>query len=139
MLLLPASAGAAAHHSVRASATSPLRVAAESPQPITGTAIIRSVIASFRDRATADIFDGSDSRIARKACPKNLWAIATRKLDQLHRVGRLQDLAIPPGNRLEALRGRRIGQFSIRINDQYRICFRWENDHAYDVEITDYH
>jgi proteic killer suppression protein len=60
-------------------------------------------------------------------------------LDQINRVRALQDLAIPPGNRLERLRGDRAGQYSIRINQQYRICFRWETEHAYEVEIADYH
>ena len=97
------------------------------------------MIGSFGNRGTRDIFDGRGSRAARKACPTSLWRVATRKLDQLNRVYRLQDLAVPPGNRLEGLRGDRAGQHSIRINDQYRICFRWEGEHAYDVEITDYH
>lgn len=65
--------------------------------------------------------------------------MARRKLDQLNRVTRLGDLAIPPGNRLESLKGQRAGQHSIRINDQFRICFRWENGDAHEVEITDYH
>jgi proteic killer suppression protein len=60
-------------------------------------------------------------------------------LDQINRVRGLRELAVPPGNRLEALRGKRRGQHSIRINDQYRICFRWEVGHAHEVEITDYH
>jgi proteic killer suppression protein len=60
-------------------------------------------------------------------------------LDQLNRVRALRELAVPPGNRLEALHGTRRGQFSIRINDQYRVCFRWESGHAYEVEIADYH
>jgi len=68
-----------------------------------------------------------------------LWPIVRRKLDQLNRVHELNELNIPPGNRLERLRGNRRGQHSIRINDQYRICFRWEAGHADDVEITDYH
>lgn len=85
------------------------------------------------------MFDGPRSPQARKRCPTTLWAVARRKLDQLNRVRELQDLAVPPGNRLEALRGDRVGQFSIRINDQYRICFRWESGYAYDVEIADYH
>lgn len=65
--------------------------------------------------------------------------MAQRKLDQLNRGRDLQELAVPPGNRLERLRGTRKGQHSIRINAQYRICFRWEKGDAYDVEITDYH
>ena len=66
-------------------------------------------------------------------------AVARRKLEQLEWSGRLDDLRIPPGNRLEALRGDRRGQYSIRINDQFRICFRWTGTDAEDVEIVDYH
>ena len=65
--------------------------------------------------------------------------MAWRKLDQLNRVSDLRELAIPPGNRLEPLRGDRDGQFSVRINQQYRVCFRWEAGDAYEVEIIDYH
>lgn len=97
------------------------------------------MIRSFADRGTEDIFDGIESRAARRTCPKSVWPIARRKLDQLNRVRDLAELAIPPGNRLEPLRGDRIGQHSIRINDQYRLCFRWENGYADKVEITDYH
>ena len=97
------------------------------------------MIRSFRNRGTEDIFDGLDSRAARKTCPPPLWPVARRKLDQLNRVRDLQELAVPPGNRLERLHGSRSGQHSIRVNAQYRICFRWETGHADDVEITDYH
>jgi len=100
---------------------------------------MRAVIASFRGRGTEDVFDGRDTRAARRACPQSLWAIARRKLDQLNRIVSLLDLAVPPGNRLERLRKERAGKYGIRINDQYRICFRWESNHAHDVEITDYH
>jgi proteic killer suppression protein len=97
------------------------------------------VIRSFRDSGTEDIFDGRDTRGARRACPAALWKVARRKLDQVNRVEDLGELAIPPGNRLEALRGDRAGQHSIRINEQYRVCFRWERGEAHDVEIADYH
>jgi toxin HigB-1 len=97
------------------------------------------VIASFADEATEDIFDGRDTLRARRACPKSLWPVARRKLTQLNRLTELQELAIPPGNRLEKLHGDREGQCSIRINEQYRACFRWEDGDAHDVEITDYH
>ena len=97
------------------------------------------MIRSFADRGTEDIFDGAETRAARRTCPKTLWPIARRKLDQLNRVRDLVELAIPPGNRLERLRRDRAGQHSIRINDQYRICFRWENGYADEVEIADYH
>ena len=98
-----------------------------------------AVISSFRDRGTEDVFDGRASKAALKVCPRVLWPVARRKLDQLNRVSRLLDLAVPPGNQLEPLKKDRIGQHSIRINDQFRICFRWEAGDAYEVEITDYH
>lgn len=97
------------------------------------------MIGSFRDRGSEDVFDGRDSRAARKVCPRSVWPVARRKLDQINRVRELRELAVPPGNRLERLKGNRSGQQSIRINDQYRICFRWENGYAYEAEITDYH
>jgi proteic killer suppression protein len=68
----------------------------------------------------------------------NLWAVAWRKLTQINRVQELAELAIPPGNRLELLRGDRAGQYSIRINDQYRVCFHWKDGYADEVEIADY-
>ena len=94
---------------------------------------------SFRGQGSEDVFDGRETRAARRACPPSLWRVARRKLDQINRVVDLRDLAVPPGNRLERLGGDRRGQHSIRINDQYRICFRWESGSAEDVEITDYH
>ena len=97
------------------------------------------MIASFRNRGTEEVFDGRDTPAARKACPHNLWAVARRKLDQINRVRDVRELLVPPGNRLERLRGSRAGQHSIRINERYRVCFRWETGCAYDVEITDYH
>ena len=97
------------------------------------------MIHSFADSGTEDIFNGADTRAARKACPKSLWPIARRKLDQLNRVHALAELVVPPGNRLERLQRDRIGQHSIRINEQYRVCFRWENSYADQVEIKDYH
>lgn len=69
----------------------------------------------------------------------NIAAVARRKLRQLQIAGRLEDLRVPPGNRLEALKGKRRGQYSIRINDQWRVCFRWSDAGAEDVEIVDYH
>lgn len=97
------------------------------------------MIQSFADGATEDIFDGVSSRRARSACPPVLWPAARRKLTQLNRVQSLDELRIPPGNRLERLKGARAGQHSIRINAQYRICFRWEDGYASEVQITDYH
>lgn len=69
----------------------------------------------------------------------NIAAVARRKLRQLEIAGRLDDLRVPPGNRLEALKGDRAGQHSIRVNDQFRVCFRWTDTGAEDVEIVDYH
>lgn len=97
------------------------------------------MIRSFADEATQDLFNGSDTRRARRACPRELWPVARRKLDQLNRVRTLQELKVPPGNRLERLRGDRAGQYSIRLNAQYRVCFRWEDSYADEVEVTDYH
>jgi proteic killer suppression protein len=97
------------------------------------------MIVSFRDQATEDIFNGVNSRAARKSCPQEFWPIAARKLDQLDSVQSLEELKVPPGNRLEALSGHRRGQHSIRINQQYRVCFVWGKDGPGNVEITDYH
>jgi toxin HigB-1 len=92
------------------------------------------VIKSFADRETTALFETGKTRrwsaIAR---------VAVRKLVQIDSVATLEELNAPPGNRLEALAGDRKGQHSIRINDQWRICFRWETDGVYDVEIVDYH
>ena len=93
------------------------------------------MIASFKDRDTQALFDRQSVRRFRQ-----FERIALRKLTMLHAAAELRDLRSPPGNRLEALRGDRAGQYSIRINDQWRICFRWTEDgHAEDVEICDYH
>lgn len=88
---------------------------------------------------TEDIFYGKNSSAARQTCPQNLWKIAARKLDQLDSVNALAELRIPPGNRLEALSGDRKGYYSIRINNQYRICFTWAETEPDEVEIVDYH
>ena len=97
------------------------------------------MIQSFKNTGTEDIFDGLASRAARKCCPHAIWPVARRKIDQINRVRKVSELKAPPGNRLERLKGDRENQFSIRINQQYRICFNWEEGHAYEVEITDYH
>jgi len=97
------------------------------------------MIRSFRDAGTEDLFYGRDSKAARRRLPIALWVVASRKLDAVDQAGELGDLRVPPGNRLEALRGDRAGQHSIRINDQYRICFRWTTSGPEDVEIIDYH
>ena len=92
------------------------------------------MIKTFRDVAAHELFDGQ--RIHRWV---NIEAVAMRKLAMLNRAATLNDLRIPPANRLEALKGDRAGQHSIRVNDQFRLCFRWKDGHAYDVEIVDYH
>jgi proteic killer suppression protein len=97
------------------------------------------MIESFHDRATEDLFNGVNSKAARKSCPQKLWSLAARKLDQLDSVQALAELKVPPGNRLEALAGDRKGQYSIRINEQYRICFLWSEQGPSRVEVTDYH
>ncbi len=97
------------------------------------------MIRTFRDAGTEDLFYGRDSKAARRRVPIALWVVASRKLDAVDQAGELGDLRVPPGNRLEALRGDRAGQHSIRINDQYRICFRWTTSGPEDVEIVDYH
>ena len=93
------------------------------------------MILSFACAQTRTIFEGNRSR----KFPADIQQTARRKLKYLDAAARLQDLRAPPGNRLEALKGDRQGQFSIRINDRWRICFRWEGENAYDVEIVDYH
>jgi len=97
------------------------------------------MIQSFKNKASEDIFNGDNTKSARKICPKILWKLARRKLDQLDSVVELEELKIPPGNRLEALIGDRKDEYSIRINDQYRICFGWLKSGPDSVEITDYH
>ena len=98
-----------------------------------------SVIQSFKNSSTEDIFNGCNSTEARRCLPRDLWNIAFRKLDLLNAAVSLIDLRVPPGNRLEALRPERVGQHSIRINDQYRICFKWTDAGPEEVEIVDYH
>lgn len=97
------------------------------------------MIRSFHDAGTEAIFNGENTAAARRTCPRSLWNIAGRKLDQLDSVALLEELRLPPGNRLEPLSGNRIGQHSIRINEQYRICFIWTELGPADVEIVDYH
>jgi proteic killer suppression protein len=97
------------------------------------------VIRTFADAAAEDLFNGVDSRRARTACPAALWPVVRRKLTQLNRVRDLRELTVPPGNRLERLHGNREDQHSIRVNQQYRVCFHWEDGYADQVEVTDYH
>lgn len=93
----------------------------------------------FKNKGTEDIFNGKNTKDARKLCPRKFWEIATRKLDQLDSVKTLEELRIPPGNMLEALKGDREEEHSIRINNQYRICFKWSETGLESVKITDYH
>lgn len=97
------------------------------------------MIRNFCDQATEDLFNGRNTKAARQRLPRSLWKVATRRLDALDQAEILDDLRLPPGNRLEALRGDRQGQCSIRINEQYRICFRWTESGPRDVEVVDYH
>ncbi len=97
------------------------------------------MIQSFKNRGTEDIFNGKNTKEARKLCPRSLWNIATRKLDQLDSVQILEELRVPPGNMFEPLKGNRKEKYSIRINNQYRICFKWSETGPNSVEITDYH
>jgi proteic killer suppression protein len=97
------------------------------------------VIRSFRNAGTEDVFNGADTKAARRTCAPSIWRVAQRKLDSLDSAEALVDLRIPPGNRLEPLKGDRFGQHSIRINDQYRVCFVWTDAGPTDVEIVDYH
>lgn len=97
------------------------------------------MIVSFKDEGTEDVFDGRDSKRARKTCSQSIWRVTRRKLDQINQATSLDDLRAPLANRLEALRGSREGQHRIRINDQYRVCFTWTGDGAEEVEIVDYH
>ena len=97
------------------------------------------MILSFSNIATEDIYNGKNSSNARRLLPRELWNVAVRKLDQIDASVSLDDLRVPPGNRLEALKGDRLGQYSIRINDQYRVCFAWNETDASQVEIVDYH
>lgn len=93
------------------------------------------MIRNFKDRTTAAVFNGESP----KGFPSDLVKVARRKLRYIDAAIDLRDLRLPPGNRLEALVGDRRGQHSIRINDQFRICFRWTVEGPIDVEITDYH
>jgi len=93
------------------------------------------VIRNFKDKETQKIFERQRSR----KLPSEIQQVALRKLRMLNRAETLQDLRVPPGNRLERLTGNREGQYSIRINNQWRICFKWEEGDAIDVEIVDYH
>ena len=96
------------------------------------------MIQSFADETTADLFRDRNTRAARRI-PRELWRVVQRKLKVLDVAARLKDLTIPAGNRLERLKGDQAGRHCIRINDQYRVTFRWEHGHAYEVRVEDYH
>jgi proteic killer suppression protein len=97
------------------------------------------MVRSFKNSGPEDIFNGENTRAARKTCPESLWQVAARKLDQLDSVVSLNELGRPPGNRLEALSGDRKGQHSTRVNQRYRSCFVWTDLGCDEVEIVDYH
>ncbi len=96
------------------------------------------MIVSFGNRATEDLFHGIDSKASR-TIPRSVQPTAIRKLDLLNAAYDLRDLRVPPGNRLETLKGKLDGFHSIRINDQYRLIFRWKDGNAHRVIVTDYH
>ncbi len=96
------------------------------------------MIISFKSKGTRDIFHGISSKESRKI-PKAIWRVCQRKLDMLNAAVSIKDLKIPPANKLKVLKGDLNGFYSIRVNDQYRIIFHFENGNVYDVEITDYH
>ena len=96
------------------------------------------MILSFADRTTADIYDGTASRQARRIDPR-LWPLVARRLDALNAATRIEDLQVPPGNRLEKLRGNFAGYWSIRVNERYRIVFKFEAGNASGVRCLDYH
>jgi toxin HigB-1 len=93
------------------------------------------LIRSFKSKITEAVFNGR----CPKGFPVQIFQVARRKLEAINAADRLSDLQVPPANRLEALKGDRKGQYSIRINDQWRVCFRWTSDGPADVEIVDYH
>ncbi len=96
------------------------------------------VIRSFADETTRDLFGGLNSKAARRI-PNSMWKAAQRKLKQIDLVMRVDELRIPPGNDLHPLKGDQVGRHAIKVNDQYRITFRWEGHDAYDVCCEDYH
>ena len=96
------------------------------------------MIRTLADDTTRDIWNGMNSKAARRI-PKSLWPAVRRKLDQVDSVTKLGDLLVPPGNRLHALEGNLSGLHAIRVNDQYRLIFRFEGRNAHDVRCTDYH
>jgi proteic killer suppression protein len=93
----------------------------------------------FRNAATEDIYNGDDTKAARRLLPSRLHDTARRKMTVIRRASSIDDLGDPPSNNLKTLTGDRFGEFSVRINRQYRVCFTWDEDGAYDLEIVDYH
>jgi proteic killer suppression protein len=96
------------------------------------------VIQSFGDETSADLFRERNTRAARRI-PRAIWRVVQRKLRLVDAAGRPDDLLIPAGNRLELLKGDQAGRHSIRVTEQYRVTFRWENGDAYEVRVEDYH
>jgi proteic killer suppression protein len=96
------------------------------------------VVQSFADVTSADLFRDRNTRAARRI-PRLLWRAVQRKLTLIDAAARLDDLVVPAGNRLELLKRDQAGRHSIRVNEQYRVTFRWENGHAYEVRVEDYH
>jgi toxin HigB-1 len=96
------------------------------------------VIQSFSDETSADLFRERNTRAARRI-PRAIWRVVQRKLKALDVAARLEDLTVPSGNRLEPLKGNQAGRHSLRVNDRYRVTFRWEQGHAYEVRVEDYH
>jgi proteic killer suppression protein len=96
------------------------------------------VIQSFADEPTADLFRERNTKAARSV-PHELWPVVRRKLKMLDVASQLEDLLVPPGNRLERLRGKLADRFSIRVNSQYRVTFQWKKGDAYEVRVEDYH
>lgn len=96
------------------------------------------MILSFGDKVTEDVYHGINSKETRKI-PSQIWPVVHRKLDMINVAQALQDLRVPPGNRLESLKGQLKDFYSIRVNDQYRIVFQWSNNNAKNVRIIDYH
>ena len=96
------------------------------------------MIQSFADATSADLFRERNTRAARRI-PRQLWRVAQRKLKLIDAAARLDDLVVPAGNRLELLKGDQAGRHSIRVNEEYRVTFRWKKGHAYEVRVEDYH
>ena len=96
------------------------------------------MIQEFKSQAAADVFNGLSTKEARRI-PQTIWTVARRKMDMVNAAHELSDLRVPPANRLEALKGDWRGYYSIRVNDQFRIVFRWTDSNAHEVDIVDYH